>query len=81
METGKAVLQRKWEMHNECLGWDGSSKAHCDQMTDVRQGRIACLAEGRVEVAVPPKTLNALLGTLDRFESERGHKDYPKVFG
>jgi hypothetical protein len=42
-------------------------------MTDVTQGRIACLAEGRVEVSVPPKTLDALLGTLDRFESdERG---------
>jgi hypothetical protein len=40
-------------------------------MADVTQGRIACLAEGRVEVSVPPKTLNALLGTLDRFESDK----------
>ena len=40
-------------------------------MTDVTQGRIACLAEGRVEVSVPPKTLDALLGTLDRLETDK----------
>ena len=40
-------------------------------MADVTKGGIACLAEGRVEVSVPPKTLNALLGTLDRFESDK----------
>jgi hypothetical protein len=39
--------------------------------TEVTQGIFACLAEGRVEVSVPPKIVNALLGTLDRFKSDK----------
>jgi hypothetical protein len=39
-------------------------------MTDVTQGKIACLAEGWVEVSVPPKTLNTVLGSLDRLEPD-----------
>jgi hypothetical protein len=39
-------------------------------MVDITQEKIAYLAEGRVKVSIPPKSLNTFLGTLDRFKSD-----------
>ena len=38
---------------------------------DTTQGNITCLAEGRVEVPIPSKSLDAFFGTLDRVESNK----------
>jgi hypothetical protein len=56
-------------MHNECLGWDENSKVQCD-LGLIQQKGTACLAKGRVEVSIPPKSLDTLLCTLDRFKPE-----------
>jgi len=55
-------------MHNECLGWDESSKVQCDLGLIQQKGTFACLAEGRVEIPIPPKSIDTLLGILDRFK-------------